>query len=719
MRKNEFARPWETVNTAVVKGILARPGAVFAVIFLWRLALLVFAALPVPSNDAFFYDGPVVNLLLHGRYANPALGPALPISGAEMFCAYPPIYQAVLLGWMALFGVSAVSAMTLHLLLFGGYMLILLAIFRRLRVPGWAAAVGGVFLFVITFDDRPDSLAHVFGIAAVYAWVRSGRAGAGRAPWTWAMAGCAILGLATSVQLGALYCLLLWMGVLAQSVQGRGKLPLAPMAAMAAVPAGLAGLVALGFPHVWAGFMEHARQTPSLTGWRWPLPDEILKTVRNAPGVLAAAALLIWLGRSGVRSGETGTAGGTPVSAAAPPAGEADAAGDMRAIGLVTAAATLAALGIVAGGLFLLSPNSVLFVGPLQPLIVGGCLALLAAQPSGRPWLRAQVWLFVGLAAVGSIRAVGMTTWGVACAADAGYPSALRRVRSELNGCAPGNTVVLSSAYLYEAARHQELRWIHSDWMEPARRHRPSADWEGLLALKPARLILTQFDYYRRYLPLLAQLKTQPGLAQVQIVNTANLPAPDSIRPLQKVLQHISWAPVVVTVSWKSALEPFLICVDEIDEAPNVVPMGQAGLFFAFLETGLHLGIVRFGVVQHALPMGGFDRLGFLDVLEHPVADLAVGNRVADDLDELAGVHPCRLEPQSVETFAEVGLVIRKELARQVKAGFIDEPRQMHPPAHHLARASRINDFAHAPRMAGGARSVNESSIDTGQRSSA
>ena len=94
-----------------------------------------------------------------------------------MFCAYPPMYQAVLLGWMALFGVSAVSAMTLHLLLFGGYMLVLLAIFRRLGAPGWAAAVAGAFLLVITFDDRPDSLAHVFGIAAVYAWVRSGRRG--------------------------------------------------------------------------------------------------------------------------------------------------------------------------------------------------------------------------------------------------------------------------------------------------------------------------------------------------------------------------------------------------------------------------------------------------------------------------------------------------------------------------------------------------------------
>ena len=558
-----------------MKGIFARPGAVFAVIFLWRLALLVLAALPVPSNDSFFYDGPVVNLLLHGRYANPALAPALPISGTEMFCAYPPMYQAVLLGWMAVFGASAISAMTLHLLLFGCYMLVLLAVFRRLSAPGWAAGVGGAFLLVITFDDRPDSLAHVFGIAAVYAWVRSRRARGAGGPWAWAMAGCAVLGLATSVQIGALYCLLLWIGVLAQGILGQGKFPFAPMAAMVAVPAGLVGLVVLGFPHVWAGFMEHARQTPSLTGWRWPRPDEIFKIVRNAPGILGAAALLGWLCRSavasreagtgawsvergawsvfrpGVTSRQAGTARGTPAHAAISPALEEDGAGDIRGLGLVSAAATLAALALIGSSLFLLSPNSVLFVGPLQPLIVGGCLALLAARYSGRPCLRAQLWLFVGLAALGSIRAIGMTTWGAACAADAGYPSALRCVRSELDACAPGNTVVLSSAYLYEAARHKELRWIHSDWMEPAQRRRPSADWEGLLALRPARVILTQLDYYRRYQPLLARLETRPGLAQVQIVNTAKLPAPDSIRLLQRVLQHISWAPVVVRVSWK------------------------------------------------------------------------------------------------------------------------------------------------------------------------
>ncbi|HXP60824.1 MAG TPA: hypothetical protein VN829_10055, partial [Dongiaceae bacterium] len=544
--KNGFAASWETVNTEVVKGIFARPGAVFAAIFLWKLALLVFAALPVPSNDSFFYDGPVVNLLLHGRYANPALGAALPISGGERFCAYPPMYQGVLWGWMAVFGVSAVSAMTLHLLLFGGYLLVLLAIFRRLRAPGWAAVVGGAFLLVITFDDRPDSLAHVFGIAAVYAWVRSRRAGTARAAWTWAMSGCGVLGLATSVQIGALYGLVLWSGVLAQSILGQGGFPLAPMAAMVAVPAGLVGLVAFGFPHVWAGFMEHARQTPSLTGWRWPRLGEILKIVRNGSGILAAAAMLIWDWRPGVwRKSEIRR------PEIRRPALREEAAGDAWGIGLVSGAAALAALAMVGGSLFLLSPNSVLFVEPLQPLIVGGCLAWLAARHSGRARVRAQVWVFAGLAALGSIRAIGMTTWGVACAADAGYPSALRCVRTELSDSAPGTTVVLSSAYLYEAARYPGLRWIHSDWMEPAQRHRPPADWDGLLALKPARLILTQFDYYRRYERLLAQLKTQPGLAELQIVNTARLRAPDSIRPLQQVLQHISWAPVVVRVSWK------------------------------------------------------------------------------------------------------------------------------------------------------------------------
>ncbi len=458
-----------------------------------------------------------------------------------MFCAYPPLYQGVLAGWMWVFGTSVIAAMALHLVLFGGYMLLLLGLLRRLRAPAWAAGIAGAFLLVMTFHDRPDSLAHLLGIGAVYCWV------CGRPVWA---AGLAILASATSLQLGALYSLLLWLGMLGQGLSRGARLPVGPMVAMAAVPAALAGMVALGFPHVWAGFMEHARQTPSLTGWRWPRLHEALKIARNAPGIPAAAVLLPWVlsCRSRTTSQETQHLKSDRISGAG-------AACDEWEASTVTAASTLAALAVVGASLFLLAPSSVQFVGPLQPLIVGGCLALAAARPWQPRRLAACAWLFLALAAIGSIRAIGMSTWGVACAADAGYPSALRHVRAELKSCAAGSTAVLSSAYLYEAARHSQLKCIHSDWMEPPERGRPSADWDGLTALKPARLILTQFDYYRRYQPLLQRLKTRADLAEVQIVNTARLPAPDSFPSLQKALQHISWAPVVATIRWNSTEE--------------------------------------------------------------------------------------------------------------------------------------------------------------------
>ena len=114
---------------------------VFVLVFAWKVALLLFSAQPVPANDSFFYDGPVVNLLLHGQYVNPSLALAFPISGTEVFSAYPPLYQLVLLPWMLVFGTSALSAIWLHLLLFGFYLLILLAIFKQLRTPTWCAVV--------------------------------------------------------------------------------------------------------------------------------------------------------------------------------------------------------------------------------------------------------------------------------------------------------------------------------------------------------------------------------------------------------------------------------------------------------------------------------------------------------------------------------------------------------------------------------------------------
>ncbi len=79
---------------------------VFLLVFIWKAVLLLTVAQPVPANDAFFYDGPVVHLLNHGGYFNPSIAQSRPFSGTEFFCAYPPLYQLTMLAWMTVFGTS-------------------------------------------------------------------------------------------------------------------------------------------------------------------------------------------------------------------------------------------------------------------------------------------------------------------------------------------------------------------------------------------------------------------------------------------------------------------------------------------------------------------------------------------------------------------------------------------------------------------------------------
>src|ERR1043166_5243282 len=122
--------------------LLERPSLIFTLVFVWKAALMLLSAQPIPSNDSIFYDGPVVHLLNQGGYFNPSISLARPISGSEVFSAYPPLYQLVLLVWMSVFGTSAASAMSLHLALFGCYALTVLAIFRQLSVPAACATLG-------------------------------------------------------------------------------------------------------------------------------------------------------------------------------------------------------------------------------------------------------------------------------------------------------------------------------------------------------------------------------------------------------------------------------------------------------------------------------------------------------------------------------------------------------------------------------------------------
>src|SRR5690348_3990 len=96
----------------------------------WKLALVLFFAEPVPANDAFFYDGPVVNWVLHGKYVNPCLSEMFPTAGTTVFSAYPPLYQFALFPWMSIFGTTAKSSMLFHVFCIAIYAWLLFQLIR-------------------------------------------------------------------------------------------------------------------------------------------------------------------------------------------------------------------------------------------------------------------------------------------------------------------------------------------------------------------------------------------------------------------------------------------------------------------------------------------------------------------------------------------------------------------------------------------------------------
>ena len=109
----------------------------------------------------------------------------------------------------------------------------------------------------------------------------------------------------------------------------------------------------------------------------------------------------------------------------------------------------------------------------------------------------------------------------------------------------------MSAAYLYDAWLEEgRLKLIHSDWLGPAVKDQPNAEVDALRAVKPTRLILTQFDYYRRYVRVLAQLQSTAGAVSVRVENLARVQPPDASPRWQRVVQHVSWAPVIVTLEW-------------------------------------------------------------------------------------------------------------------------------------------------------------------------
>ena len=513
-----------------------QPLLVLAVVLLWRVLLLIFTVQPIPANDAFGYDGAVINFLHGGRYCNPSFALLFPISGREVYAGYPPLYQAALLLWMKLFGTGVISAMTLHLTLFAISGFLTLAIIKRFFPAAAGSSLVALLFFGFTFGDRPESLAFVFGLASLWLVARqisfASPSGDPPAPPSLGISIglllALLLGLYTSVIVGAFFFGAGFLACAAACVWRRNPYWFAPFLGAAVGFAVITFSIVKLEPLWWAGFLESARQQSILsTGFHLPSGTDLLKLIRTMPVFILSLAILPGLI---VRRREVFEQ---------PSAWLALVAG-IFAMGWMLLAASVT----------LLAPNYVSYAGFSQILLAAGLVALVQQHFEQREGpLRLAL---VGCVLLVSVRAVGLTTWGVACAWKNSYQSTQTVLRAELAPFENSNQpVVLSSAFLYRAADLGVKNPINGEWYFDHAHWTNNAQVAGLIRCLPPKLVLTQFDYYRGFEPVLEQLRQRPELVEVQVRNLAAVPPPDAFPSLQRVLQHLSWAPVIVDLHWK------------------------------------------------------------------------------------------------------------------------------------------------------------------------
>jgi len=203
----------------------------------------------------------------------------------------------------------------------------------------------------------------------------------------------------------------------------------------------------------------------------------------------------------------------------------------------------LAAMTVVA-------PDYVAYVMFVQIILAAGLLTLAdEIFPERKRWLH---FALAGCAILISIRAAGITTWGVACAWKNSYGTTQNILRTELEPFAKTNTpVIISSAFLYRALALEVQRPIHPDWYYNHATATADSDIEALKKLRPTKLVLTQFDYYRGIAPVLERLRQETDSVEITVRDQAQLRPPDAIPALSRVVQHISWAPLIVDLNWK------------------------------------------------------------------------------------------------------------------------------------------------------------------------
>jgi hypothetical protein len=503
---------------------------VLGLVLLWRLVLFLFTAQPIPANDAFLFDGGVANWLKYGHYVNPCLERAFPISSGQVFSLYPPVYQLALLLWMLPFGFSTLSIMAMHLTMFAAGAVIVILMVRRFFPNDVNYGLAVALLLIITFNDRPEDLAHIFGLVSL--WLVANlisRPG----PRFSTMAGLVLfllLTLCTSVIVGAVY---FGAGLIACGLAGwiqRRRILVAPDFAVAVLFAAIVFWVIKVHPLWWHGFLENSAKTPAVEGLRKPNLLDLIKLVRAAPVFILAVAVSPFLY---ARRKEL----------------------ILQEWLFLTAGAFLMGLLTLVLSMTVISPNYVLYTLYLQIILAAGLLALTNRL---LPGCTGKIRILVlGCVLLVSIRAVGMTTWGAACASKNSYWQTHALLQTEFapftNSDSP---VVISSAFLYSATESGVRHPIHSDWFYDRALTAPDADFQGMTTLRPTKLVLTQFDYYRGFVTELEKLRQHPELVTFQVRDLAALRPPDAIPSLRRVVQNISWAPVIVDLDWKPQAQP-------------------------------------------------------------------------------------------------------------------------------------------------------------------
>ena len=514
---------------------LRKPIYVLSLVLLWRVALLVFTVQPIPANDAFGYDGGVVNYLHTGHYCNPSMALVFPITGREVFSNYPPGYQGVLLVWMKIFGTTVVSAMVLHLVLFAIAASVTLAIVQKFFPAAGGYALATLLFFGFTFGDRPEDLAYVLGLGSLWLGLRQISRVKAVATDATVITLLLVLMLYTSPIVGAYF---FGIGFLTSMMAWWGRrrmILLVPFFAAAGLFVMITFMIARTEPRWWAGFMESSRQQSVMSvGFHAPRLLDLIKLARTAPVFLVGLLLLplVVARRKEIFSGWA-----------------MEDSGKVAWLPLV-AAIFIGGWGLLVVDMTLLAANYVGYVLYTQVILAAGMLALAPKLlPKREGMLRV---LLLGCVLLISVRAVGMTTWGAACAWKNSYGSTHETLRTELAPYAKSDALVLvSSAFLYSAAEFGVKNAVNSDWYFDHATWTNDADLIALVRLRPQKLALTQFDYYRSFAALLERLRDRPEIADIRVCDFAGVRTPDSIPSLQRVVQHISWAPVMVDLEWR------------------------------------------------------------------------------------------------------------------------------------------------------------------------